>query len=121
NPPQVAGSPLSVQQQQAGRYYRLSDPTSLQLATEHGLTFFYDLKVAIQTHCITRIETRTEAVDASTLLRRLDPYTIDLSEKLFNDLAAINVLQENIYSSFPLIGRNADGEPLTILSHLAHY
>lgn len=121
DPPQVAGSPLSVQPQQADWYYSLSDPTSLQLATEHGLTFFYDLKVAIQTHCITRIETRTEAVDASTLVRRIDPYTIELSEKLFNDLTAINALQENIYSSFPFIGRNADGEPLTILSHWEHY
>lgn len=120
-PLEVAGSPLLVKQQPSGWFYGDSETIELLLATEHGLEFFYDLNVTLQAHCITQIEARTESVDGSTQLRRIDPYTIELSEKLFADISRINELKNGIAATYPLIGRDKSDQPLVILSHLDFY
>lgn len=117
--PQVHGSSLLIQTPRLiGWTY---NDLESQLVSESGLTFFYDLPVKLQAQCITRISTRTEQVDDSERLRRIDPYTIELSDALFEDIAEVRRIQDDFFSSYPLVGRNLNGQALMILSQLEAY
>lgn len=116
--PEVHGSPLLIQTRHQGWTYNALE---FQLVSENGLEFFYDVPVKVQTQCITRISTRTEQVDHSEHLQRIDPYTIELSDALFEDIAEVRRIQDDFFPSYPLVGRNLDGQALMILSHQEAY
>lgn len=117
SPLEHQGRPLSLRS--AGGYGH----SEKVLSTDHGVRFFYDMQVSLQAQCLTRIDVRTEPVDDSEFLQRVDPFTIEISEQLYNDIDRVQAMRSGSYfgEQYPLIGRNGDQQPLVILSRMDQY
>ncbi|WP_165856114.1 hypothetical protein [Marinobacter sp. JSM 1782161] len=82
---------------------------NLQLTTDNGLLFFYDLSVDVSLRCVTRIEMATLDVDGSDLIERVGPSTVKLTNaasRQFDRIARMSGVR------VVPVGRNANGEAL---------
>lgn len=119
--PSYQGAPITLSASENNEFAQLlfasdtySDRPERNLMTTHGLTYFYDLEVAIDVDCITDVVLHSGPIPDNAQLTMVDSHTLQLSQSLHQTLSK---LQHRFnLEQLPLIAYNRDGGVLEPLS-----